>query len=177
MEADQSISKSIDSQPTDEELQAFIGAGNYLSKWRRMRENRNSLAGFNFGAFVLVHTFFFYRKMYLWGFIFIAATLLASFGTSILYAYIGAKFQLFSSIEQFKHHAAMLALAISFLIRIASGVLANKIYYSCAAYSIQSISKLNLSGENRMLVIKEKGGVNMAGFALGIAVNVFFLLV
>jgi type III secretory pathway component EscS len=172
MEAEQTIESQIKSTPSNDELQAFVGAGNYLSKWQKMRLDKFALAGFNFWAFLFVHSYYFYRKMYTWGFIFIAVSLLLPLGAVFLFGYIGAKFHLFSSIEQLKQQAIILSLAISLLIMLTSGMLANRIYYSYATFSIRTISKLKLSCENNMLAIKGKGGVNMAGFFMGLAITI-----
>lgn len=173
MDAEQAANSALDLIPKDNELQAFIGFGNYLSKWQVMRTSGNFLAGFNFWAFLFVHSYFFYRKMYMWGFIFLAASLLANVGAGALYGFIGAKYHLFSNMEQLMQQATMLSLIVLAITMFTSGILANRIYYSFASFSIHTVSKLELKDENHLLAIKGKGGVNMAGFLAGVAINVF----
>lgn len=173
MDAQQAPESALDSTPNDHELQTFVGGGNYLSKWQVMRTRGSVLAGFNFWAFLFVHSYFFYRKMYMWGFIFLAASLLGGVGTGALYGFIGAKYHFFSNMEQLKQQATTLGLVVLMLTMLTSGILANRIYYSFATFSIQEISKLGLKDENLLLAIKGKGGVSMVGFLAGVTINVF----
>lgn len=169
----QANEKELAFNQATEELKNFVGPGNYLQKWQGIRENTSSFAGFNFWAFIFVHSYFFYRKMYTWGAIFIAASLVVSFGIVALYAYIGLKLHFFASRDELMQQAMLLNLVISLIFMLASGFLANKIYLSHATFSIQQISKLNFAHENHMQAIKGKGGVNMAAFFIGIGINIF----
>jgi hypothetical protein len=155
-----------------EEFMAFIGAGNYLIKWQQMIKNNSKLSGFNFWAALFGPAYFFYRKMYTWGMMYIVAAIVITFVAVFIYLGI-ASANIISglNIQNAAHNLIYVKLFVWLLMFSISGVFANVIYYRFATFEINALNSKKNS-DLYFQCLKNRGGVSMLGFAAGSFINI-----
>ncbi|MBD8048147.1 MAG: DUF2628 domain-containing protein [Clostridium argentinense] len=124
-----------------EEIATFIGKKNnsyYLDKWVNLKFT-NKYASWNWCAFFMSSYWLLYRKMYLWGFVTIVVNFVSIGGIVI-------------------GETIIPPLVLSTLL----GIFGNSIYYNHAKEKIYKVKEKNLSEEEKLKLIKKRGGINLA---------------
>lgn len=178
--------ETINDVPVDE-VASFVGpnSGYYIPKFHKKAKNKK-FAGFNFSSFFLPNFWFFYRKNYFAGLIFILCDLFIRIASlPFVNKFYKAYQNLTSALSANPPNAELadkytkelynsevympiLYMFIAMVIlRVVFGFLANLIYYRKTFSSIRNLKALNLSKEEYMFNLVRKGGVSMMFAFLG----------
>jgi hypothetical protein len=137
---------------SETELAAFAG-GKYTALMRPLLEGRARHAGFNVWAALFGVQWFFFRKLYLWGLLSLAADMV------LPYLFIGLLRGVFG-IDSDSIRAVSVALL--FLAgRAGAGYMANIALCAKAERAITEIDRLNKDNDTHLMLIRQAGGVSM----------------
>jgi hypothetical protein len=139
--------------PTVEEFTAYIGKGSrdYIDAWMPAIEGGGKISGFNFAAFLFSGLWMAYRKMYRYALIFFGVIIAFTLGVIILFLGI-----LGGNITP-----PYIIYIFDIIIGVIVGIKGNQLYFSSAMREINRIHAQNLSQEDCMKLIVQKGGTNI----------------
>lgn len=145
-----------DKVPDAQKLAAFVGSKDryYLGKWRRLLENWNSSAGFNWGACLLTGLWLSYRKMHLQALIFYSIILVESILEELLFVvYLGQE-----------ESPPLIGTIVSLGAALICGWNGNRWYLNHARKTINLIAAQGfVDGEATYALLAKRGGTNLLG--------------
>ncbi|MGN0448088.1 MAG: RING finger protein [Acutalibacteraceae bacterium] len=155
-----------------------IGAMNYIAKFKKLESGKK--ISFNFAAFFFSPFWFFYRKLYKAGIIFMTVSMaLSIIATPYFTEYLNAIGPLYSLSENATEQEILAALlplenamipiliilAVLFAVNLIAGFTANRMYKN---YVVKNASLAEKSGttEKAILLIKKAGGISLTAVCL-----------
>lgn len=149
------------------DLDTFFCDPYYTEVVNKLTIKKSHFLCFNPFAFIFGSAWFFYKKMYLYGFVAIFFDL-ASLGFGLM-------------LSNFLSITILIVLVLFLLSRVVQGVCANSFYYKHAKKVIEAAKKLNVHDDIYLKVLKVKGGSSLLSLfvmsAFNTVLNIFLTLV
>ena len=156
--------ENIDEVPV-RDVAIFVGQNSsyFIPKFKQFSENK-SWFSFNFAAMFFHGFYFLYRKMYLWGVLFLVV-MLALDVPNVLTTIDMARQMVDPSAEAWFNSQQLLVIGntfsmISIFVRFVSGVLANRLYKGYAMGSIQKLKDKNPDHDAYVAALTKHGSVS-----------------
>ena len=191
--------EDFDDNVKAEDMALFVrqDAKKYISKFQKTKEKKFT---WNWGAFIFTPYWFFYRKMYKLGAIFLALTLLISVGFGLSpsiqklntdIAEWTEKYNIENSgdfteeeiLQANEERKAFMTenptgvkllfaeFALLLALKVIVGLMANKWYYNYTLKNVKKINEQEQDTQKRKLLLLKSGGTSVGGFFMAVLAN------